>query len=357
LRAVDIIAEYRKKKDIYEMLTEAVEKKLGSLLSGQEDINVHSISARTKSVESLAEKVRRPEKQYSCLADIKDLTAVRVVTYFSDEIDLVDNVIENNLIIDSEHSIDKRDSFDYHEFGYSSLHKIAALPGDELCEGCGEELADRQFEIQIRTILQHAWAEIEHDLGYKYKEEIPDNINRRFARLSALLEVADDEFLSLREDLDSYEDEIQQEIRQNPGSLEINKLTLEQFMEVNASMQRLTSYIDIWSENLPRKTTGKDFFLGDAVQGMRLIGMDTLNELEELLTRYEPLIRESFDLVFARDKALPGWSPSMILFALVLIYGAVNYSAGRLQDFYDRLGFRPGPQFKEEVRQRAEDLL
>ncbi len=357
MRAVDIIADYKNKKYLYERLTEAADEFIGEILENNTDINIHSVRARTKSVESLAEKVRRPGKDYDSLSEIKDLTAVRIVTYFADEIDEVGGVLENYLDIDPRHSIDKRKSFDYQEFGYSSLHKVARFKLDERPASMQDELSDLFFEIQIRTILQHAWAEIEHDLGYKYKEEIPDSINRRFARLSALLEVADDEFISLRDDLEKYEDKIQQQIKDQPGDVDINKLTLEQFMKIDEIMQNLNAYIDEWSQNLPRKTTGKDFFLGEAVKGLKLIGMSNIAGLKEIISEYEQLVKESFDLVFARDKELPGWSPSMILFALILIYGAVNYDRDDLQNLYAELGFRPRENFEKKVRNKAEDLL
>lgn len=353
MRAVDIIAEYKQKQDLYYQFTENVKEILDEILSDRAEINIHSVRARTKSVDSLAEKVRRPGKDYDELSEIKDLTAVRIVTYFADEIDVVGKILENRLTVDPRHSIDKRKGFDYHEFGYNSLHKVAKLKSGHLSGDKFDKFKGLYFEIQIRTILQHAWAEIEHDLGYKYKEEIPDSINRRFARLSALLEVADDEFLSLRDDLEEYEIEIQNQIRESPEQVGINKLTLQQFMEVDKTMQNLTSYIDEWSQNLPRKTTGKDFFLGDVVRGMKIIGVNNIRVLQNVLADYENLIKNSFDLVFARDKELPGWSPSMILFALILIYGAVNYQGSKLQNFYDKLGFRPRENFERKVRQQA----
>lgn len=79
------------------------------------------------------------------------------------------------------------------QFGYLTRHLIASLkdPSDP-------KLTGLHFEIQIRTILQHAWAEVEHDSGYKDKDESSDSVRRSFARLAALLEFGDLELESIR---------------------------------------------------------------------------------------------------------------------------------------------------------------
>ena len=60
------------------------------------------------------------------------------------------------------------------------------------------ELNNLWFEIQIKTILQHSWAEIEHDLGYKTEFEVPRNIRRSFSKAASLLETVDDIFSDIR---------------------------------------------------------------------------------------------------------------------------------------------------------------
>ena len=68
-------------------------------------------------------------------------------------------------------------------------------------------------EIQVRTILQHAWAEIEHDVVYKSLGEIPFRVRRRFACLAGLLEIADREFESLRQDEMAVRQAIQSKLK------------------------------------------------------------------------------------------------------------------------------------------------
>src|SRR5438309_774277 len=60
-------------------------------------------------------------------------------------------------------------------------------------------LADSVAEIQVRTILQHSWAEIEHDIQYKSVSVIPAEIRRRFMSLAGMLEIADREFQAIQD--------------------------------------------------------------------------------------------------------------------------------------------------------------
>jgi hypothetical protein len=90
-------------------------------------------------------------------------------------------------------------------FGYASRHLLVGLdaarenqPGYELLQG-------RQAQVQIRTVLQHAWAEFEHDIRYKGTipdEHVPD-FDRRFTLAAGLLELADREFSTIRDRLHS----------------------------------------------------------------------------------------------------------------------------------------------------------
>jgi hypothetical protein len=93
----------------------------------------------------------------------------------------------------------KRVELGLHDFGYRSVHLIAKLKQGQVLSGQYQPLRDNWFEIQIRSILEHAWAEIEHEVVYKSGVDFPDEVKRRFARLAGSLELLDNEFLALRE--------------------------------------------------------------------------------------------------------------------------------------------------------------
>ena len=161
-------------------------------------LQVLSVTSRVKSKASVRRKLERPDREGD-ISSLTDILGIRIITYFRDEVDAVARLIEEEFLIDTERSVDKRAALD--RFGYLSLHYIAQLNQNrsQLIEY--STYTGVLFEVQIRSILQHAWAEIEHDRGYKSEAEVPKTVRRRFSRLASLLELADDEFLGLRDEL------------------------------------------------------------------------------------------------------------------------------------------------------------
>lgn len=86
------------------------------------------------------------------------------------------------------------------------------------------------FEIQIRTILQHAWAEFEHDRNYKFKGVLPDNIKRRFSIVAGSLELVDWTFELIAHDIDTYKCEVRKEISEGDLSTAINSASLKVYL-------------------------------------------------------------------------------------------------------------------------------
>lgn len=189
-----IIEAYQLNRPRLDEAREKIERDLRSLLAARA-VHVHSVSSRVKELDSLLRKVSRPDKSYQSLWDITDVVGLRVVTFFEDTIDEVAALIEQSFEIDFQNSTNKLRQGDYDRFGYRSLHYVCYA---------GKSENEFRFEIQVRTILQHAWAEIEHDLGYKAGDLAPAKIRRRFSRIASLLEIADQEFVSIRSDLSMY---------------------------------------------------------------------------------------------------------------------------------------------------------
>jgi len=163
-------------------------------------IKVHSVTARVKDRDSLARKLARPDRSYPNVWSVTDLLGLRVITYFEDGVDEVGRVLEAQLPIDLARSNDKRARIEPRAFGYRSLHYVFEIGGTAPVLP-----ADARAEIQVRTLLEHTWAEIEHDLGYKAPGAVPAPIRRRLSRLAGMLELADREFVAIRDELVDYE--------------------------------------------------------------------------------------------------------------------------------------------------------
>jgi hypothetical protein len=118
--------------------------------------------------------------------------------------------------IDWQESVDKRKLHQLDAFGYNSLHYICRL-----------KTGGPRFELQMRTALQHVWSTIEHDTGYKGDVKIPRKYKRQFSRLAGMLELVDDEFSRLRQELTDYRRQIQSLVKS--GKLDEVPLSLESF--------------------------------------------------------------------------------------------------------------------------------
>lgn len=213
-------------------------KALITMLIHSAEIEPHSITSRVKDRDSLSKKISKKSK-YSHISEITDIIGLRVISLYSDEVDRIAELIENEFEIDADNSIDKRAALDPDRFGYLSLHYVVSLNQQrkELKEY--SRFSEFQFEIQIRSILQHTWAEIEHDIGYKSKIEVPKSARRQFSRLAGLLELADIEFENIRNRLSNYESEVEKEIHNSPELIEIDKVSITELVNNNEYIKSL----------------------------------------------------------------------------------------------------------------------
>ena len=237
----DILNEFQKNLTNYEFFRQKVLSLISDLLY-QEKLVVHNLSGRVKDFDSLSNKIDKKIDKYSLLKDITDIVGIRIISHLESDVDIIEKLIRKEFIMDEENSVDKRE-LNYDQFGYRSLHLVvsindtrADLPEYSVCK-------EIKCEIQIRSILQHAWAEIEHDLGYKGKSQIPDQYKRDFNRLSALLETADKEFDRLKNDLSLYENSVSNLIISEPQNVGINKASLQKFIVEDNTLKEIKDYL------------------------------------------------------------------------------------------------------------------
>ena len=176
------------------------------------------IEARVKSVPSFAEKILRKRKLYmhpkgtlpaDPLARITDLCGGRVIAQTSDQVRAVCQFIEEAFDIDRSNSEDVSQRLRPTEFGYRSVHYIVAIDAKKLRDAgvtiaIPPEILGLKAEIQVRTLLEHAWADIGHEMTYKTELKVPDRIHRQFASLAAVLEGVDRQFGTLVHGLEEF---------------------------------------------------------------------------------------------------------------------------------------------------------
>ena len=131
--------------------------------------------------------------------------------------------------------------------------------------------------------MQHAWAEMEHDLGYKTHEGVPKETRRRFSSVAGLLEIVDREFRSLRDELKSYEQDIPRRIESEPQEVELDKASLTAFLEQNSLVEELDQEI--------ADAAASEYYVGpisnaaveDIVGRLKYARITTIEELVEIL--------------------------------------------------------------------------
>jgi putative GTP pyrophosphokinase len=217
----------------------ALESLITDLLKSAE-VSVHRVEHRVKSAESAGGKMARKiaEGETRSLDSFTDLLGLRVITYFQDEVEAVASVLEREFTVDANNSVDKSAALHPDQFGYISTHYVLKLSGSRVALPEYLPFADIRFEVQIRSILQHAWAEIEHDLGYK-AEAVPRVVRRRFSRLAGVLELADDEFVGLRREVGRHQDNIRETIGNGALGIEIDQDSLSAFVRQESRIGQL----------------------------------------------------------------------------------------------------------------------
>lgn len=200
-------------EDAYDQLSRALK---------EQGIYVTAIERRVKTEKSLAGKLELKGAKYKSIDDITDLVGLRVITFYTDEVDKVAVIAKRIFNIDWLESVDKRKLHQLDSFGYNSLHYICRL-----------KTGGPRFELQMRTALQHVWSTIEHDTGYKGDVKIPREYLRQFSRLAGMLELIDDEFSRLRTALTDYRRQILALVKN--GQLD----------EVPLSADTFRSYLDL----------------------------------------------------------------------------------------------------------------
>lgn len=225
-----------------------------AIRDGKIDKNAYEIKSRTKDPKSFRNKINRDDKRAKYkdpLKDVTDLVGLKIMlTSLRDENNIYQYLCEElRDIIDLEECVDKTEEMmKARKFGYLGRHLVVKYHKrmmDYIPKGKESEIIHEKFdgfraEIQIKTFLQHVWAEIEHKARYKAEEELPLESKRYFDRLAALIEVADDLFKELIEESERLNKAEKEQIEKELEYLEDGQ---KQSSEIKVSSKTLASYL------------------------------------------------------------------------------------------------------------------
>jgi len=242
---------------------------------------VTAVSTRIKTKESLAGKLAIKGHKYKSLTDITDILGARIITFYTDDVDHIAAIAEQLFEIDWENSVDKRRLHDLDSFGYNSLHYICRLPKTLVNEPDYPQLNEIRFELQLRTNLQHAWASINHDTGYKSGVEIPREYMRQMNRLAGMLEMADDEFSRIRMEINNYRRRVQQLVQNGKlDDVQLDGDTFRSYLQVkpfDSLNRRIAAINQAEIQEVP---------LGIYLRIFKALGCNTLGDIDRLSKKY-----------------------------------------------------------------------
>jgi ppGpp synthetase/RelA/SpoT-type nucleotidyltranferase len=207
---------------------------------------VETVSGRTKNYAECISKFKRKylpqinadDDNYQISEYLTDLIGIRAICSYSEDV----NDIRRSLLkffreidkTDKSNQLEKTDD----KFGYKSLHLQLVLKSR--IKGIPEatKYKNIKIELQIRTVIQDAWSILDHKI--KYKKSIPHNLKRRINRLSALFEIADDEFLNIQKEISNEENKVSKRLKK--GSKIEKSKTLDVFRFLFVALKYFADY-------------------------------------------------------------------------------------------------------------------
>ncbi|MGD0711566.1 MAG: hypothetical protein ABR968_10355 [Bacteroidales bacterium] len=315
------IEKYQSIRPIYEDFNERIKGLITSIID-ENHINYHLIESRTKTLEGFKEKILRKELKYTNpIEEMTDIVGARIILYYQDELDKVIEIIKKEFLIDEDNSIDKGKLLKANEFGYQSVHYVCKLSEKRNSLPEWKKYSNLSVEIQIRTVLQHSWASISHELEYKKNFEIPSVLQRKLFRLAGLFELADEQFINVRDEHHELINKISQGHFKNSAETveileELNLLTLKEYFNKSELIKQITENakkagfgvgIDTWKEN----------YSSEIIHHCNTLKVKTISGFNQILSEAKEYSYKLFLALFRESKS--PWTGSPVFFVLLII--------------------------------------
>ncbi|HDR9168798.1 TPA: hypothetical protein QDB40_002781 [Burkholderia vietnamiensis] len=255
----------------HKRLTDVISALVRSLLENK-GVDYLTISGRTKDKTGALEKIKRkgyenPREQMT------DLTGVRVIVFLESDVDRVSNIISESFEVDRANSLNKDAVLQVNQTGYRSVHFVCDIGTERGRLPEFEGLSGLKFEFQVRTLLQHAWAELAHDRNYKFSGKLPREMERQLYLYAGMLEIADKGLDQLSAQIDAYSESLREKGERHDFKSPIDSISLAQFCENWANENNMEI----------SRASRKRVPLSDLIDELREFGVTDLESLRVII--------------------------------------------------------------------------
>jgi len=241
----ELVKQFIERRPDYEQLCGEVAYILKRRLQ-ERNTEFAAVTHRAKTLNSFLDKIQRKSYE-SPLVEISDFAGVRVVSLYPKDLAEIEAVISDEFVIVEK--VDKLNEKDVDQFGYGAIHFVVRL-GPASSGARYDALKDLTCEIQTRTVLQDAWAIIQHHLVYKHESDVPEPLQQKLNGLAGLFETADDQFQNVYNARAEYLSGVRDLINDPERFLQIkvNVDSLSEYLAWKFPEQRIETRVGVLAE-------------------------------------------------------------------------------------------------------------
>ena len=274
---------YNSHTSLYQSLLIEAESIAGKYLDA-ENISYFKMEHRIKEFPSWTDKYF--QKKYKRPEELTDLAGLRIIGPTLRYVKKIETVIESNFRIYGPGKEDKQKELGRDKIGYISTHYIASLSDNHVKLRENVRFTGLKFEIQVRTILQHAWADFEHDKIYKSRNALPADLQRELYLSSAQLETADRMIQHVADYIEHESRDLSKQVREGNLDIEIDPISMEAYMSERFPEKAIV-------KRIPSMHVDENEVVRELITG----GVKSLKDLDNLLAkregRYKRLSKET----------------------------------------------------------------
>lgn len=315
------VEKYQLMRSLYEGYALKLQVLLEDILVS-EKIKYQVIEARAKDVQSFQEKILRPGKSYSDpLKEVTDLCGCRVIVYYQDDVIRVAEAIKTEFQIAEENLSRQPQLLEIDRFGYLSAHYIVSVGSARSTLTEWKPYSGFVAEIQIRTVIQHAWSAVSHALQYKQEASIPSKLQRRLHRIAGLFELADEEFVGIRNERETLRSQARRDVENGGDTVPITAASLAEFLATWKGAQKLVvAAEDVGFDIRDDEEFEGNQYIPEIYDTAMLAGIGSLGELKSALDKADVgYLERLWNLNGAESWAVS--EPFLVLLMLLLIAG------------------------------------